>query len=249
MNEDEKNFFTGEKNCSLQTIDSSGNMEKMKVNEKKNLIKVTMLAVIFVSLFSSSNAFEYMVSQIYFQLGYSSLGNITLITTFFSMGVLCIFAPFVAKFFSFKISMFICSFSFILSQLVGAFTCYCDTKKDWVLCDEIFIYFTNIFSSLLMGFFSVILWNCQCGYTTNICDDKHKSLYFGIFTCIFQISIFSGSIITAFIMKLFENHLLFFIVCLCLTIASSFSFLCLTDVETLNYLDNGSLQEKLKEFY
>ena len=95
----------------------------------------------------------------------------------------------------------------------------------------------------------MILWICQCGYTTNICDEKNKSLYFGVFFCIFQVSTFSGSVITAFVMKLFQDHLIFFLICASITFVSSFSFLCLPQVDSLSFVENGSLKEKFKDLY
>jgi len=248
MVEEEKKFFNDDvKTSSSDPPEVSLKMENY--NPKSNIYKVIVLALIFLMLYSSNNAFDTMISQMYFQMGYYSLGNLTLIAMCFSVSLSSVLAPFAAKFFSFKISMFFCSISFIILQFMGAFTCFCTTKPGFVLCNEILIYFVNIFFALIMGFFIVILWICQCGYTTNLCDDSHKSLYFGIFSCIFQLSILFGALITASIMNFFQNQFLFFCVCLFLTIVAAFSFLFLPHVDTLDFVEESEFKQKVKDLY
>lgn len=244
MNDEEKIFF---KTCSTS---SESPIEINQIaNSSENLWKIGRLGFVFLILYSSTSAFQIMISQIYHQMGYSSLGNLTLIANCFSMSISSIFAPFIAKFFSFKVSMFICSIAFVLFQMVGVFTSYCKTIKErnFLLCNDNFIYFSNIFSAILLGFFAVILWICQSGYITNLCDHMNKSLYFGVFSCIFQLSIFIGSLMTSIIMKLLKDHLIFFIICVFVSFISTLGFLCLPHVETSNFIEKSSLKENNRE--
>ena len=252
MVEEEKKFFSEnvQRSTSEQTDAENVSLKtETNIHPKKNIYKVVLLGMIFLFLYSSNNAFDTMISQMYFQMGYFSLGNLTLIAMCFSVSLSAILAPFAAKFFPFKISMFFCSISFIFLQFIGAFTCFCNTEREFMLCNETLIYFVNIFFAVIMGFFIVILWICQCGYTTNLCDENHKSLYFGTFSCIFQLSILFGALITATIMDFFQNQFLFFCVCLGITIAAAFSFLCLPHVESLDFVEEAGLIEKIKELY
>ena len=251
MVEEEKKFFSENVQRSTEQTDVENVSFKKETNPhpKQNIYKVVLLAMIFLFLYSSNNAFDTMISQMYFQMGYFSLGNLTLIAMCFSVSFSSILAPFAAKFFPFKISMFFCSISFIFLQFMGAFTCFCNTERQFMLCNETLIYFVNIFFATMMGFFIVILWICQCGYTTNLCDENHKSFYFGTFSCIFQLSILFGALITATIMDFFQNQFLFFCVCLCITIAAAFSFLCLPHVDSLDFVEEAGFIEKIKELF
>lgn len=253
MSEEEKSFF-GVVN---RPSDPVVKVEEVQIDDshKKNLYKIIILSLLFLLLYTSAGAFQNMISQIYFQMGYDFLGNLTLVLNCFSLSFSSIFAPFFAHFFSFKTTMFICSFAFIFSQLVGVFTAHCSEETNenrkyyFVLCNEEFIFFLNLFAAVILGFFAVILWICQCGYTTNLCDEKNKSFFFGIFSSIFQISIFSGSLLTICIMKMFQDHFIFFLVCLVITFITALSFLGLPDVPTGDFIQNEGFVKKVKDVF
>lgn len=66
-------------------------------------------------------------------------------------------------------------------------------------------------AGVVNGFGASILWVGQGKYITDCSDDTNKGFHFGLFWCLFMLSQIIGSLISAFLLKLFSQTIFFII--------------------------------------
>ena len=196
-------------------------------NEESNYLKRVMsLACIFMLLFSAFNAAQNMVSQIYSQLGYSALGNVTLITLYVVFSIANLFVTKFLQYFSYQIALFLSCLGYALFQLAGVIACACEVDGDLFFCSTGYIYAINVIGAFCCGFCAPILWVAQAGYTTDHCTEKTKSKFFGAFYAIHMFSQVIGNVATAVILS-YLSHFVYFIILFFMSIAAAICFLFL----------------------
>jgi len=124
-----------------------------------------------------------MIGQIYQQQGYNYLGNISLFVVYAAFTICCLFSPLVIKKVSYKYSIFISCWGYILFLASGAIACSCELNQDLFYCKGYIITIVNVVCSLLCGFAASVIWPSASAYISDEAGStENKELYFSIFS-------------------------------------------------------------------
>eukprot|EP01017_Pseudomicrothorax_dubius_P034986 TRINITY_DN4852_c0_g1_i4.p1 TRINITY_DN4852_c0_g1~~TRINITY_DN4852_c0_g1_i4.p1 ORF type:complete len:420 (+),score=97.56 TRINITY_DN4852_c0_g1_i4:62-1261(+) len=151
--------------------------------------------------------------RVYTDLNYQSLGQIVLFTIYFGLTLNCFFAPLLVKTLKYKLSLILGSSFYGMNFVIGAVMCYCkDQGSDRPgFCESSTMFYTlSILAGLLTGMGGAVLWCAQSGYVTNLCEEKRRGSFFGVFWSIFQASQILGNVLSAVLLKFFNPFTYFF---------------------------------------
>ena len=184
--------------------------EKLR-NSNENLSKVIYISTAFFFLFSAYNGAQSLMSEIYEQLGYKQLGRQSLIALYGAFLINNLFAANIIQDWSYKKGMFIGSFGYIVSLVIGLLTTWCANDQTGICTSEPFIYFINFLSSGLNGFCAPILWLSLNKYITTCSNEYNRGKFFGYFWGIMNFNMIVGNIIALYVIHAF-SQLVFYMV-------------------------------------
>ena len=158
--------------------------------------KIIYMGLCFLLLNTANNC-QNLLSQIYQQLGYESLGTIILLlqSLFFVFGVLTV--PGVIKNWEYKKGLNIGVFGYIIILVAGAMTTACGVNKDLMWCQQpLYIYGSNIIFALIHGVTSPMLFLCGIRYVTGCATNEEKGQASGIFLGLYSAFLVLGGIVS-----------------------------------------------------
>ena len=158
--------------------------------------KVIYMGLCFLLLNTANNC-QNLLSQIYQQLGYESLGTTILLlqSLFFVIGVLTV--PGVIKNWEYKKGLNVGVFGYIVILVAGAMTTACGVNKDLAWCQQsLYIYGSNIIFALVHGVTSPMLFLCGIRYVTGCATDEQKGQASGVFLGLYSAFLVLGGIVS-----------------------------------------------------
>ncbi len=174
-------------------------------NTKTEMWKVFYMGVCFL-LLNTAAISQNLLSQIYQQLGYDSLGTFILLTQsfFYVVGVLTV--PGIIKNWEYKRGINVGAFGYIIVLIAGAMTTACGENKNLAWCQQAsYIYGSNIIFALLHGFTAPMFWLCGNRYIAGCASDDKKGQAMGTFVGLFSGALILGSIISKLTITRFGN--------------------------------------------
>ena len=91
----------------------------MDLSRKQQTLSVAFLGVLFLVMFTTFNSLQNIISKIYNEEGYHSLGETSILLLYFVFGGATFFSPFVIRTLGHKKAMFFSSLGFSLFEGVG----------------------------------------------------------------------------------------------------------------------------------
>jgi len=176
-------------------------MESQEAIKKKNVYRVAYIGVCFTTLFTAYIAAQNLVSQIYKQLGFSSLGQTCIFIFFSFFGLTSVVAAHFKKKISLKTGFIFGACAHINFVLAGTLTTFCNKyEHDSGVCSSSFIVFYNISSACVLGFGAAFLWLCQALYVDGCADAETKGILNGLFWSLLQCAQIFSSALAAFLL-------------------------------------------------
>ncbi|KAL4492406.1 hypothetical protein ABPG72_005541 [Tetrahymena utriculariae] len=204
---------------------------------KAGRIKVVVLGLTFLLLFSAFSSAQNLVGSLYKGQGYNNLGLISLLVLYAIFAFCCLFANFFFSRMQYKYIFIFSSLGYVSYTAAGIWVCACDGSGS-LACSKGIIYFIVLFGSSLCGFSASLIWIAQGGYIDSIGQDtpSKKGTFSGIFWAITQGSQIIGNILGTFILQYLQNIQYFFIMT-GLGIAASLLFFFLPSVKKVENKD------------
>lgn len=144
---------------------------------------------------------------------YDQLGYFSLALLYLTLGFGCLIATAIMGKIGVKKSLMLGSFCdtmWILCSLPPAFKSENPGSTLFVYTDG-FIYFTQLFASVLDGFGDAVQWVAQGKYISDCATEKTKGFYFSYFWTYYMSSQVFGNLIAAFLLRYFEQSTFFLI--------------------------------------
>lgn len=126
-------------------------------SRKQQYISVGILGVCFMLMFTAFNSLQNMIASIYAQMGYGTLGQISVFCIYGSFGVSTFFAAYVIERISYRKLMFLCSLGYSLFNLTGLYVSGCEGHKSG-MCSVGLVYAVVILFALLTGVCASFIW-------------------------------------------------------------------------------------------
>ncbi|KAL4446012.1 hypothetical protein ABPG74_011004 [Tetrahymena malaccensis] len=204
---------------------------------KAGRIKVIVLALTFLLLFSAFNSAQNLVGSLYKSQNLGNLGLISLLVLYAIFAVSCLFANFFISRMQYKYIFIFSSLGYVSYTAAGIWVCACD-GSDSGACGKGLIYFIVLLGASLCGFSASLIWIAQGGYIDSIGQDtpSKKGTFSGIFWAIMQGSQIIGNILGTFILQYLEN-MQYFLIMTGLGIAASLLFFFLPSVKKVENKD------------
>ncbi|KAL4489931.1 hypothetical protein ABPG72_010830 [Tetrahymena utriculariae] len=187
------------------------NKSKQKYTFKGVGRRIIYMAFGYFFLFISELIFLSLVTQLYDQMNFKYLGNISVFVIYAFFGLGNFISPQITQKFNVKWLQFLCALiitGFIsLGILVSSCSNYQD--DDLFICKKSLIYTLVIFVTAINGINSAVLWSSQSAFMMFFCKlypEKEGNLI-GIFWSIFQLSQGLGSIVAFILLKYFSQTL------------------------------------------
>jgi len=222
---------------------------------KANLFRVVYLGICFMVLFTSYFAGQNLMTQIYKQLGYNSLGAICFFFIIATFGLVSVLASHYYKMISARIGIIYGGAAYIGFIFAGALSTYCyKYESDTYFCSSVFLYPFNIITAMLLGAGSAFLWLCQSTYVNACADEETRGTYSGIFESIFQVSQILSGIIATIVLG-YLDQFSFYVILVLFAVISVIMLSYIkhpvpyTDVKEAVLEDGKTLGESLKVFY
>ena len=197
--------------------------------ENQNLLKVIHISLSFFLLFTAFYWCANVVSEVYSQNHYGSLGFYTIAALYLSFAFSSLTCgPIVAK------------LGYIRSIQLGAFW-----YLVWVAAgilpvtlkktDSVtkLVWSIMILAAILNGFGASILWVGQGIYVSRCCNTENSGLYFGLFWSLLMFSQIFGNLMAAFVIDLFSQTVMFSVMAF-FSFFGVWSFLFLRKPEAVN---------------
>ena len=169
----------------------------------ENLGKVIYFGAAFTILLTAFTSASNLVSEIYEQFHYNNLGKVTLLVLYSVFFFSVFIVPGIIRSWSYKNGVFVGSLGYIFTMLAGALTTACASNSDHLWCTEKYIYIVNIVCAGVNGLSAPVLWLSASRYVTGCTNVTNKGKYMGIFTSFVAAASVLGSIMAAFVTKLF----------------------------------------------
>ena len=183
-------------------------------SDYKNIGKVLYLGLCFFMLYTAYSGAQTLVSEIYEQLGYSSLGQLGQLVLYSVYFCSALIVPGLVRTWDYKTGVFVGTLGFLAFLVSGVFTTTCSDDSTLYLCQsQTYIYAVNIVCCAINGFTGPILWLNATSYIDKCASEANKGKYMGIFIGFPFAASVTGSIIGAYVIDLF-GQTAFFQVCL-----------------------------------
>jgi len=175
--------------------------------------KVIYLTTGFTILLTAFTSASNLVSEIYEQFQYDNLGKITLLTLYSVFFFAVFIVPGIIKSWSYKNGIFIGSLGYIFTMLAGALTTACASNSEQQWCTENYIYAINIGCAAINGLSAPVLWLSASRYVTGCTNVNNKGKLMGIFTSSVAAASVLGSVMAAFMTKMFGTFHYYLVSC------------------------------------
>ena len=165
-----------------------------------------------------------MVSEIYDQMGYTSLGKINIVVIYIAYCSTSCLVPSLIANWKYKTALVVGSLGFIFTMVAGVLTTACDKNSEYFWCsNHSYIYALNIGCSFINGATEPILWLSANAYVTGCTNETNKGRYIGIFWSFVSAACVIASLLTALCIK-FLGQFQFFVGALGFTCLASIMF-------------------------
>jgi len=209
-----------------------------EASNNRNIFKVLYMSISFFVLFTANSGAITLVTEIYEQLGYNSLGKINLLLLYGTFSCAAFLAPGLIKNWSYKRAIFIGSLGYIFTVGAGCLTISCHTNPTHIWCTSTsYVYISNIGGSILNGLTAPILWLASSKYIIGCANKSNEGLYLGIFNSFVFASAVMGSFLAAVVIKLVGQLGLYILAC-GLAVTAILMFLLAPDVPKATEEDN-----------
>ncbi len=172
-----------------------------ELGQNSSPAKTLMGKVIYMGscflLLNTANNCQNLLSQIYEQLGYNSLGTTILLlqSLFFVIGVLTV--PGVIKNWEYKKGINIGVLGYIIVLAAGAMTTACGVNKDLMWCQQsLYIYGSNVLFALIHGITSPMLFLSAIRYVNACATKEEKGKVSGVFLALYSAFLVLGGIVS-----------------------------------------------------
>ena len=214
-----------------ETYDEGSAYSEKPQGDNENMGKVLYLGCCFLMLYTAYTGAQTLVSEIYEQLKYDSLGQLNQLALYAVYFCSALVAPGLVKSWKYKTGIFIGTLGFLFTLLAGTLTTACQDIPSLFWCQSrTYIYVLNIVCSMINGFAGPILWLCANSYIGTCASEANKGKYMGIFSGFVFAAGVIGSLIGASVIKLFGQSA-FYKVCLGFCVLASLMVLIAPDVE------------------
>ena len=155
-----------------------------------NFIKLNILSIAFLLLFSAFNTAQNLASSVLKNLGFDNLGFISLALLYLTFAICSFLSSKVVNSWGERISMFVgsaCYTLYIASFLLpSASVRYPDSSL--FLLNSTFIKVVINLAAIINGFGAGVLWVAQGKYISRIANDSNKGMYNSYFWSMFMAS-------------------------------------------------------------
>ena len=127
------------------------------LSRKNQYISVVILGVCFLLMFTAFNSLQNMISSIYEQMGFGTLGLISVFCIYGTFGVGTFFSAYVIERMSYRKLMFLCSLGYFLFNMTGVYVSECEGHLTGI-CSEWLVYVVVIIFALLTGVCASFIW-------------------------------------------------------------------------------------------
>jgi len=158
--------------------------------------KIIYMGLCFLLLNTASHC-QNLLSQIYEQLGYNSLGTTVLLlqSLCYAIGILTV--PGVIKNWEYKRGINIGVLGYIVVLVAGAMTTACGVNKELAWCQQsLYIYGSNLIFALVHGVTSPMLWLSGIRYICSCASREQKGQATGLFIALFSGFMILGGIVS-----------------------------------------------------
>ncbi|EAS04192.2 MFS transporter (macronuclear) [Tetrahymena thermophila SB210] len=173
--------------------------------------RIIYMAFSYFFIFISEITFLSLVTQLYDQMNFKYLGNISVFVTYAFFGLGNFISPYITQKFSVKWLQFICALIITGFISLGILVSSCSDHQDddLFICKKPLIYSIVIFVTALNGINSAVLWSSQSAFMMFFCKlyPEKEGKLIGIFWSIFQLSQGLGSIMAFVLLKYFSQTL------------------------------------------
>ncbi|EGR28258.1 major facilitator superfamily protein, putative [Ichthyophthirius multifiliis] len=236
-----------ELNLENQTIDP----QEAKKIYNSSKVKIQILSFSFMLLFSAFNSAQNLVGTLYENLEYNNLGLISLLVLYAVFAIACLFAKYIIKKLSFKITFILSSMGYNFYSASGIWVCLCykENSKSGVCSTEV-IYFIVLLSASLCGMAASTIWIAQGSYIDTLCikSREMRGNLFGIFWAIQQSSLIAGALLGSFVLKYLDN-LYYFIIMTSLGLVATLFFFLLPNVQQQNNEETQPIKQQISNVF
>lgn len=120
-------------------------------------LAVTLLGIAFMLMFTAYNSLQNMISSLYEQEGYHSLGQIALFGIYTAASLGHFLASYIIQRIGYKKLMFLCSVMYMLFEATGLLVSTCKDRHTTV-CTREFVYTVVISGSFVCGIAASFIW-------------------------------------------------------------------------------------------
>ncbi|KAL4484432.1 hypothetical protein ABPG74_019609 [Tetrahymena malaccensis] len=187
------------------------NNSKQKYTFKGVSGRIVYMAFSYFFLFISELTFLSLVTQLYDQMNFKYLGNISVFVIYAFFGLGNFISPYITQKFNVKWLQFLCALILTGFISIGILVSSCSDHQDddLFICKKPLIYALVIFITAINGINSAVLWSSQSAFMMFFCKlypEKEGNLI-GMFWSIFQLSQGLGSIVAFILLKYFSQTL------------------------------------------
>jgi len=168
--------------------------------------KIIYLGISFCILYIALTVSS-LVSEIYDQLGYTSLGQISSFAFYAALACTALIAPVIMKNWSDKKAICIGSLGYLLPLVAGVMTVLCKEDSSYAWCKEkSYITQLNVGTNIINGISAAILWIAVYRYIAKCSNDNNIGKYMGLFSALVNGSDILGSLTAAWVVKAFGQY-------------------------------------------
>jgi MFS family permease len=140
-----------------------------ELTRNQQTARVLFLGVVFLVMFTTFNSLQNIVSKIYKEYGYDSLGETSILLLYFVFGGATFFSPFVIRKYGFRKVMFLSSLGYACYEAVGLLIVL------WTEMSKILGWGLVLLGAILCGFSASMLWVAQGVYVNETAGPERKT--------------------------------------------------------------------------
>ena len=182
----------------MQALDLLINIQEAQTSQE-NSRKVVYMGLCFLVLFTAFTSTQSLLSEIYDQLEYETLGQATLLALYGTFGIAVIIVPGMIIHWSYKKGIIIGSLGYLFTLVAGTITMSCapDAETSSFCENTKSIYYLNISCAIVTGFCAAIIWLAVNRYITTCSSPSTRGRMMGTFFCLFSCSNVFGNVLAA----------------------------------------------------
>ncbi len=135
------------------------------ITRKQQTLRVAFLGVIFMIMFTAFNSLQNIVSKVYKEYGYDSLGEASILLLYFVFGISTFFTPFIIRKYGFKTVMFCSSLGYGFYEGAGLVIAL------WEDIPKILGWIIVLVGAMLCGASASMIWVAQGAYVSEVAGE------------------------------------------------------------------------------